>query len=120
MSEDVSKLLRELPSVSELLESEPIGELCREFGAGATKLEIRRLIEEARAAIRSGRSESPLEAETLASQLRGRLVRLCRPEGRSAINAAGWPLVVVRITSSRSRANASPQLSSQGCLKGQR
>ncbi len=89
MGEDISKLLRELPSVSELLEAEPIEKLCREFGAGATKLEIRQLIDEARAAIRSGRGESPLEAETLASELRGRLVRLCRPEGRAAINAAG-------------------------------
>ena len=89
MGEDLAKLLRELPSVSELLGSPPIGALCREFGEGATKLELRRLIEEARADIRSGRRERPPDMETLVSPLRERLVRLCRPEGRAAINATG-------------------------------
>ncbi len=38
----------------------------------------------------------------------------------SAMNAAGRPLVVVTMTSSRSSTNLSTQVSSHGCLKGHR
>ena len=89
MADDVSKLLRELPSVSDLLANPAIRTLCDEFGEGATKLELRRLIDEAREGVRSGARAAAPEPGALADSLRERLVRLCRPEGRAAINATG-------------------------------
>ena len=72
MSESVSKLLREIPSVSELLESGPIRDLVREFGDGATKLELRALLEERRTEIRIGRRGEAVDSGALASALRRR------------------------------------------------
>jgi len=99
----MAKLLRELPSIGELLEAAPVAMLVGEFGGGATKLELRRIVEDARHAIRSGRGPRSFpsehltavaqsnrdEADVLAAALRANLVRLCRPEGRAAINATG-------------------------------
>jgi len=89
VSEDVSKLLREIPSVSVLLASGPVAELAREFGEGAVKLELRALLDEKRDGIRAGRLDSAPDAASLVPELERRLIRLTRPDGRAAINAAG-------------------------------
>ena len=82
-------LLRQIPSVSDLLGSGPVAELAREFGEGAVKLELRALLDEKREAIRSGRLGGAPDAASLVPELERRLIRLTRPEGRAAINAAG-------------------------------
>lgn len=58
------------------------------FGAGAVKLELRSLLDEIREQIRAGNSQSP-QIESIAQQLEHRLIRLCNPFGRRAINATG-------------------------------
>lgn len=83
-----TQLLRDIPSIREILNSPPGKSLSAEFGQGATKLELRALLDDLRLQIRSGLSTLPDQSQ-LAAQLRTRLIRLTRPLGRRAINASG-------------------------------
>lgn len=89
MPSDATELLRTIPSVREILESETGAALSAEFGAGATKLELRAALAELRQSLREGSGLCVPSADSLAQQLRTRLIRLTRPEGRRAINATG-------------------------------
>ncbi len=89
VNENASAILRAIPPVGELLASGPVADLAREFGAGLAKLELRSLLDEFRAAIRSGRAAAAPGPDEIATTLRARLVRFATPLGRSAINAAG-------------------------------
>lgn len=89
MNNDISEILRQLPSVHDFLKTD-IG-LClgKDFGEGALKLELRRLLEEIRSRVREQGTDSVPDMEELGSTLRERLERLTRPIGRGAINATG-------------------------------
>ncbi|MBI4763212.1 MAG: L-seryl-tRNA(Sec) selenium transferase [Deltaproteobacteria bacterium] len=82
-------MLRQIPSVSELLDSPEVKELWERFGEGILKSELRLALEEVRTKIRSGRSKAVPDAAQMADQLRQRLIRFTSPRGRYAINAAG-------------------------------
>ena len=84
-----SDLLRQIPSVSELLDSPVIKELWACFGEGILKSELRLAIEEVRAKIRRGDCDKIPDAAGMADLLHRRLVRFTSPRGRYAINAAG-------------------------------
>lgn len=89
MDDKTKNLLRELPSVSNLLELPQIESLSLEFGKGATKLTLQKYLDATRAQIISQKlSGIPSEADTSAA-LKVSLQRLARPEGRRAINATG-------------------------------
>jgi L-seryl-tRNA(Ser) seleniumtransferase len=79
--------LRSIPSVGDLLASPAGATLCTEFGHGVAKLELRAVLDEARAAIRAG--GDPPTADDLLAGLRDRLRRALSAEGRRAINATG-------------------------------
>jgi L-seryl-tRNA(Ser) seleniumtransferase len=89
VNEDAAKLLRTIPSVGDLLADGPVADVAREFGAGIAKLALRSLLDECRAAIRSGAAKAAPTPAEIASSLRTKLVRFVTPEGRAAINAAG-------------------------------
>ena len=82
-------LLRTIPSVTQVLTSEPGRELAREFGHGLTTFELRSFLDDLRRDIRGGAIESMLSLEQLADELRLRLARLSQAAGRRAINATG-------------------------------
>ena len=82
-------LLRTIPSVTQVLASEPGRQLVREFGHGLTTFELRALLDDLRRDIRGGAIESMPSLDQLGDQLRLRLARLCQPAGRRAINATG-------------------------------
>jgi L-seryl-tRNA(Ser) seleniumtransferase len=82
-------LLRTIPSVTEVLASEPGRELTREFGHGLVTFELRALLDDLRRDIRGGAIQSMLSLEHLGDALRLRLARLGRASGRRAINATG-------------------------------
>jgi L-seryl-tRNA(Ser) seleniumtransferase len=89
MSDPSHELLRAMPSTSTLLETETFRGLASEFGDRLAKLELRALLAQARSSIGAGKLAQPPAAEELLADLRPRLVRLVRPEGREAINATG-------------------------------
>ncbi|MCB0324660.1 MAG: L-seryl-tRNA(Sec) selenium transferase [Bdellovibrionales bacterium] len=89
MDKSAAEIYRSLPQVSAYLDSEVGRALSDEFGQGVTKLELRRLLEELRQEIKNGRRSSPVDPAELQGTLRTRIIRLCRPEGRAAINATG-------------------------------
>jgi L-seryl-tRNA(Ser) seleniumtransferase len=89
MTESKQQLLRGLPSVSEFLTSAPGAEVIAEFGEGLVKWGLRAALEDLREGIRSGERGEVPALEELAAELRERLGRVARPEGRRAINATG-------------------------------
>ncbi len=89
MPSDQQARLRALPSVHQFLAAPPGAVLCEEFGSGLCKLALGQLLDGMRRCLQNGRLERVPDAEALARDLRIRLVRLCRPEGRRAINATG-------------------------------
>lgn len=84
-----SEILRQIPSVSELLESPEVKELWERFGEGILKSELRLAVEDLRTQIRSGSVKVIPDAVRMADQLHRRLIRFTSPRGRQAINAAG-------------------------------
>ncbi|MBF0330816.1 MAG: L-seryl-tRNA(Sec) selenium transferase [Candidatus Omnitrophica bacterium] len=82
-------MLKQIPSVSEVLEWDEIKVLCRNFGDAALKMELRALLDDLRGQIRSGAQTHLPERTDLIAAVEDRLVRLTTPEGRGAINAAG-------------------------------
>ena len=89
MPPDQQARLRALPSVHQFLAS-PQGEaLCSEFGNGLCKLALGQLLNGVRQCLQNGRLARVPDADALARDLRVRLLRLCRPAGRRAINATG-------------------------------
>ncbi len=85
----MNESLRQIPSVSEVLEQVQVQDLIREYGDGAVKMELRAFLDEVRAGLRGGKlSGVPADTE-FAGRLEQRLARLVLPEGRYAINAAG-------------------------------
>jgi len=82
-------LLRTIPSVTQVLASEPGRELVRDFGHGLTTFELRELLDDMRRDIRGGAIESMPSLDQLADRLRLRLERLSQATGRRAINATG-------------------------------
>jgi L-seryl-tRNA(Ser) seleniumtransferase len=89
MTESNQQLLRQLPSVSEFLSSEPGRSMAAEFGEGLLKLELRARLEALRSEVLTGRRGDLPDRGALAASLRARLVRTARPEGRRVINATG-------------------------------
>ncbi len=85
----MSNPLRELPSVSEFLASEPGRRICAEFGEGLAKLEFRRLLDGVRECLRRGRCREVPPLNELCGMLRPRLARFGMLQGRRAINATG-------------------------------
>jgi L-seryl-tRNA(Ser) seleniumtransferase len=81
--------LRALPSVNKVAESAGFRELANEFGDGIAKLELRAAIDEARTQLREHALTGAPEPAQLLVEVRARLTRLLRPEGRRAINATG-------------------------------
>lgn len=86
-SPDAPNPLRGLPAAGTLLTSSAGAELCGGFGRGAVRLCLRQLLDELRQAARGG-AAIPTQ-DVILGELRARLVRLCRPEGRRAVNATG-------------------------------
>ena len=80
-------LLRQIPSVSELLGRADIRELSDSFGGGLVKSEIQLALKELRAELRGGGAVP--DGARFAALLRRRLLRFTSPEGRHAVNAAG-------------------------------
>lgn len=89
MSTASQTLYRSIPSLSQLLGSDPGRTLAIEFGEGATKLELRAMLSELRSRIALGATDAIPTADSLMLDVRQRLVRLVRPIGRRAINATG-------------------------------
>ena len=87
---ELQERLRRIPGVGDLLAQPEVAACVGEFGEGAAKFELRRLLERVRAGLREGREEDVSPA-ALAGRLRESLERLCRPAGRGAINATGTP-----------------------------
>ncbi len=84
-----NELFRNIPSVSKLLETGTFRELSSEFGEGLVKFLLRKQLDSLRNGVKEGNiAEIPEEAD-LAESLRVELRRICRPEGRRAVNAAG-------------------------------
>ena len=84
-----SDILRQIPSVSELLDRPDVKELWACFGEAILKSELRLVLEEVRTKIRSGTSNAIPEAASIADLLHRRLIRFTLPKGRYAINATG-------------------------------
>lgn len=84
-----SEILRQIPSVSELLESGEIRDLCMRYGEGILKSELRIFLEEMRRKIRSGETKEAMKTAELISALALRLERFASSKGRYAINATG-------------------------------
>lgn len=84
----LAELLRQIPSVSELLESLQIKGLCECFGEEMVKLELRKTLEDLRSNIRSGKPEDVPDVSRLAYSLRQRLESFTET-GRYVINATG-------------------------------
>ena len=89
MNDRISNILRDLPSVSDFIKTTVGTDLINDFGEGALKLELRRLLDEIRSEVRMQKINEVPWLEALGSKLRERLERLCRPIGRRAINATG-------------------------------
>jgi L-seryl-tRNA(Ser) seleniumtransferase len=81
--------LRALPATSRLIATDAFVRIAGEFGPGLAKFELRALVDAYRSAIRDGQLDEAPAVEALFGELRDRLVRLSRPEGRRAINATG-------------------------------
>ncbi len=86
---EISKILRNLPSVSDFLQTGLGSELIQEFGEGVLKLELRQILDEIRSQVRTEKKEAVPGEEEIGSRLRERLIRLTKPLGRKAINATG-------------------------------
>jgi L-seryl-tRNA(Ser) seleniumtransferase len=82
-------LLRNIPSVSDLLASRAGRTLCDEFGEGLVKLLLRRVLGEVRKEIMDNGAKAVPDADQIAERLRPLLVRTATPAGRRAINATG-------------------------------
>jgi L-seryl-tRNA(Ser) seleniumtransferase len=82
-----NELYRQLPSISEVLESDDARLLIDEFGAGAVKHAAR--LELAVARVKIAQGAEMFDATTLPLAIRMRLLQLSRAEGRRAINATG-------------------------------
>jgi L-seryl-tRNA(Ser) seleniumtransferase len=82
-------LLRSVPKVSSVLESDAVGRLACAYGAGAAKAELRALLAGLRRRLLSGSLRSVPAPAVIASALKTRLERLCTTEGRRVINATG-------------------------------
>lgn len=89
MPTDATDLLRSIPSIREVLESSAGAALADEFGDGVTKLELRALLDDLRRSLRDGTAVAVPNCDSLARELRTRLIRLTSPAGRRAINATG-------------------------------
>jgi L-seryl-tRNA(Ser) seleniumtransferase len=89
MSENQQQLLRQIPSVSDFLQSAAGVRLTQSFGEGLLKLELRAALGELRSGLQSGRRDAIPETEELAALLRSRLEHAVGPEGRRVINATG-------------------------------
>ena len=89
MPDTVQSLLRQLPSVADLLDRADVAALVDEYGAGMVKREIRSYLEDVRRAVRDGRTTTLPALDGLGPALAERLIRLTRPVGREAINATG-------------------------------
>jgi L-seryl-tRNA(Ser) seleniumtransferase len=81
--------LRALPATSRLIGTDTFARIGSEFGPALAKFELRTLLDGYRTAIRDGQLAEAPSADALLDELRGRLLRLTRPEGRRAINATG-------------------------------
>ena len=84
-----SELLRQIPSVSELLELPETQGLCKSYGEGILKSELRLMLEELRTDIRAGKAKELIATADLTRVLGGRLARFVAPKGRYAINSTG-------------------------------
>ena len=82
-------ILRQIPSVSTLVDSPGGKTLCATFGDGITKFVVRQELDQLRQNILSGACQTIPSPEKLAASLEKHLSRLTRPEGRKAINATG-------------------------------
>jgi L-seryl-tRNA(Ser) seleniumtransferase len=89
MNDVRNRQLRALPSTSRLIGTETFARIGGEFGLALAKFELRGLVDGYRSAIRDAKLDAAPSVDSLLEQLRGRLVRLSRPEGRRAINATG-------------------------------
>jgi L-seryl-tRNA(Ser) seleniumtransferase len=89
MAEPQDALLRGIPAVSDVLNSEPGAKLVAEFGAGLVKFELRALLDLLRTEVREGRRPTIPPLTELGEALGARLARLASPQGRRAINATG-------------------------------
>jgi L-seryl-tRNA(Ser) seleniumtransferase len=80
--------LRALPPVDGFLQTPAGGALAGEFGTGLVKQELRALLAGVRERIRAGEASAP-DAPSIAGELRPRLARIVRADGRRALNATG-------------------------------
>jgi L-seryl-tRNA(Ser) seleniumtransferase len=78
-----------ISSVSDLLADPEISVISGRFGEALVKSELRVMLDELRAGIRTGDLKDVPCTVDLAGQLMSRLIRFASPEGRRAINASG-------------------------------
>ncbi len=89
MTENRQELLRQIPSVSDFLQSEAGMRLGESFGEGLLKLELRAALGELRSGLQIGGRATIPETDELAELLRSRLGHAVGPGGRRVINATG-------------------------------
>ncbi|MCL2648378.1 MAG: L-seryl-tRNA(Sec) selenium transferase [Phycisphaerales bacterium] len=89
MADSNAALLRSLPAVGEFLSSLAGRELCKAFGEGVIKRELRQTLDDLRHDIRTGKMTEPWPLDRLTSEVTLRARRLTQPQARQAINATG-------------------------------
>ncbi len=89
MKANNKKLLRQLPSVSSLLEHEEVVEWLNEFPRPAIVASLKEALEGFRASILEGEIESEVEVEDILDSAEAELERRTEPSLRNVINATG-------------------------------
>lgn len=89
MDRNISLKMRQLPSIDTFLKSKTGKTICRDFGTGISKFMLRKVLEDARKAIKKNPKTKVPSEEELAELLIEKLTRLTSPLGRRAINATG-------------------------------
>lgn len=87
---DLNALLRELPSVSALLDTETLRDACSQFGQPIVSDTAKKFIGEIRRQLQSGNRENPIPStQQMAARIAGQLLRTDRTTLRPVINATG-------------------------------
>ncbi len=89
MKKNKNEMLRNLPSIDSLLQSEKGQYLVEKFTLGVAKFAIRQYLSELRTQILNDEIKIVLETIALLEEVNLRLIRLTEPSGRRVVNATG-------------------------------
>lgn len=83
------ELLRNIPSISKIIDSSQGKKLSRKFGEGITKYTIRQYLSKLRSSILKGSCKEIPSLKEITSVVEREILRMTTPEGRKAVNASG-------------------------------